>query len=111
MPDDKNFENDQEMDFGPDYVTLTDENGEEETFELVDTMDHNGCTYVALLTTADDPEKYLNSDGSLVLLKITEEEGEEILVGIEDDDEYEMVSDLFMSRLADLYEFDEDDEE
>ncbi len=100
----------EEEDFGPDYVTLTNDDGYEETFELVDTMDVQDQTYVALLTASDDPEKYLESDASLIILKVTEENGEEFLDEIEDDDEYEMVSDLFTARLADLYEFGDDGE-
>jgi uncharacterized protein YrzB (UPF0473 family) len=100
----------EEEDFGPDYVTLTNDDGYEETFELVDTMDVQDQTYVALLTASDDPEKYLESDASLIILKVTEENGEEFLDEIEDDDEYEMVSDLFTARLAGLYEFGDDGE-
>ena len=111
MDIEKNTENTEEMDFGPDYVTLTNEEGYEETFELVDTLDLEGGTYAALLTTPDDPEKYLNSDGQLIFLKLSEEDGETYWDDIEDDDEYEMVADLFTSRLADLYEIGDDEEE
>ncbi len=111
MDIEKNTENTEEMDFGPDYVTLTNEEGYEETFELVDTLDLEGATYAALLTTPDDPEKYLNSDGQLIFLKLSEEDGETYWDDIEDDDEYEMVADLFTSRLADLYEIGDDEEE
>ena len=38
MDKDRNA-NSEEMDFGPDYVTLTNEEGYEEQFELVDTVD------------------------------------------------------------------------
>lgn len=107
---DERKNNSEEMDFGPDYVTLSNEEGYEEQFELVDTMDVEGSTYVALLTASQDPEEYLNSDGQLVILKVTVENGEEFLDDIKDDDEYEMVADLFTSRLADLYEIGDDDE-
>ena len=99
-----------DMDFGPDYVTLTNEEGYEEQFELVDTVDVEGSTYVALLTASEDPEEYLNSDGSLIILKVNNENGEEFLDDIQDDDEYEMIADLFTSRLADLYEIGDDEE-
>ncbi|MBR0343235.1 MAG: DUF1292 domain-containing protein [Oscillospiraceae bacterium] len=109
MDKDRNA-NSEEMDFGPDYVTLTNEEGYEEQFELVDTVDVQGSTYVALLTASEDPEEYLNSDGSLIILKVTNEDGEEFLDDIQDDDEYEMIADLFTSRLADLYEIGDDEE-
>ncbi|MBQ8995518.1 MAG: DUF1292 domain-containing protein [Oscillospiraceae bacterium] len=111
MDIEKNTENTEEYDYKPDYVTLTNDEGFEERFELVDTMEVQGNTYVALLTVPDDPEEYLNSDGSLIIMKITYEDGEEYLDDIEDDDEYEMIADLFTSRLADLYEIGDDEDE
>lgn len=110
MAKDKNTSS-EEMDFGPDYVTLTNDDGYEETFELVDQIDAEGKTYVALLTASEDPEEYLNSDGRLIIMRIVEENGEEMLYTVDDDDEYDMISDLFVSRLADLYEIGDDDEE
>ena len=34
--------------FGPDFITVTDEDGNEFELELVDTMEHNGVTYFAM---------------------------------------------------------------
>ena len=97
--------------FGDNYITLTDEDGTESEFRVLDTLDmENGTSYVALEPTPDDPVAYLNSDGSLVILKTIEENGEEILATIEDDDEYDEIADIFMSRLSDLYDFDPEDE-
>ena len=33
--------------FGPDFITVTDEDGNEFELELVDTLEHNGITYHA----------------------------------------------------------------
>ena len=41
---------------------------------------------------------------------MTNEDGEEFLDDIQDDDEYEMIADLFTSRLADLYEIGDDED-
>ena len=46
-----------------------------------------------------------------MFMKIIEEDGEEILSLIEDDDEFDLISEVFMDRLADLYEFGTEDEE
>ena len=96
--------------FGDNYITLTDEDGVETEFRIVDSIDLEEGSYVALETTPDDPVAYLNSDGSLVILKVVEEDGEDILVTIDDDDEYDEIADIFMSRLSDLYDFDTDDD-
>ena len=104
--------------FGPDYLTLTDEEGKDHTFELVDTIVYTEQTgallgsYVALLAAPEDPAEYLNSDGNLVIMKCVEEDGEDsYLTLIEDDEEFEQISDVFLDRLSDLYEFDEGEEE
>ena len=106
-----NLPEEEETDSMADIVVLTDEEGVEHTFELVDTLDLDDNEYVALVTTLDDTNDILEDDGNLVIMKIvSEENGEEILEIIEDDDEFEKVSDIFMERLSDLYEFDGDEE-
>ena len=101
-----------ELEITADIITLTDEEGVDHEFELLDTMDlENGERYVALLAVPETPEQILEFDGDLVVMKIIVEEGEEILSLIEDDDEFDFVSEKFMDRLADLYEFGTEDVE
>ena len=109
--DNNNFDEDEGLEFAADLVTLTDEEGEEHTFELVDTLERDGQNYVALITVSDDPEEALQDDGNLIVMKIIEEDGEEVLELIEDDEEFDTVSDIFMERLSDLYEFEDGEEE
>ncbi|MEA4912153.1 MAG: DUF1292 domain-containing protein [Oscillospiraceae bacterium] len=104
---------DEAGEYDVDLITLTDEDGVEHTFELADTLEHNGNDYVALITAIEDgAEAYLEDDGDLVIMKIvSEDNGEEILEIIEDDDEFDEISDIFMSRLSDMYEFEEGDKD
>ncbi len=116
MDNDKEFNpQEPETDFSADLITLTDEDGVNHEFELVDTLEHKGNSYVALIASyADDPAKALEGDGDLVIMKVVSEESEdEILEIIEDDDEFDEISDIFLNRLGDLFDFDsdEDDEE
>ena len=104
------FEDDA-MEFSADIVTLTDEEGEEHTFELVDTLEKDGISYVALVSYADDPDELLQDDGNLVIMKVVEEDDEEILEILEDDDEFEVISEMFMDRLSDLYDFEESEDD
>jgi uncharacterized protein YrzB (UPF0473 family) len=97
------------MEYGPDLLTLVDEDGEEHEFEVIDTLDKDGETYYALLPTLDD-SNIAEDDGELVILKVVEEDGEEFLEAVEDDDEFEDISEIFMDRLDDIYEFEEEDE-
>lgn len=107
-------ENEEFMDYDTDIVSLVDEDGVEREFELVDTLDlDDGTSYVALLTTpGDDPAAYLQSDGRLIIMKyVKDENGEDALMEIAEDDEYDDIATIFMNRLSDLYDFDDEDEE
>lgn len=111
MDNEKDLTPEEEADFISDIITLTDEDGIEHSFELVDTIERDGTLYVALITGADNPD-LLEGDGNLVIMKaVAEESGEEILELIEDDDEFETISEVFMERLGDLYEFEDLDED
>ena len=101
MPENK------EMDFGPDILSLVDEDGVEHEFEVIDTLDKDDNTYLALIPVVDE-NSINDTDGELVILKVIEEDGEEFLIAIEDDEEFDDVSDIFMDRLEDMYEFEEE---
>ncbi|MEG0750499.1 MAG: DUF1292 domain-containing protein [Oscillospiraceae bacterium] len=102
----------EEGEFLGDLIELTDEDGVKHSFELVDTLEHKGCTYVALVTAPESPEELIDGDGSLVIMKIVSEDGEdEILEMIEDEDEFDEISEMFMDRLSDVYDFEDEDDE
>lgn len=90
--------------------TLVDEEGVEQTFEMLDTMEVDGKQYFAMLPVYDDPQKQLEADGKLIVLTSEVVDGEEYLASIDDDEEYERVGNLFIERLNEIFE-DEDEEE
>lgn len=94
--------------YNPDILTLTDEDGKEYTFEVVDGIETDDSRYVALLPVYDSPEKLLEDSGELVILKVIGEGENEVLEDIEDDDEYDMIADAFINRLQDAFEIEED---
>lgn len=93
-------------DYGNDYITLVDENGIEREFEIVDSLVTENNEYFALIPT-ETPENVANDDGELFILKVVEDNGEEFLEPIEDDEEYEEISEIFIDRLEEYYDFDE----
>ncbi len=93
--------------YNPDLITLSDDNGKEYTFEVLDAIETDTARYLALLPTYDDPQKALDDSGELVIVKVGEENGEEYFYEIEDDDEYETIADAFVDRLEDFFEIDE----
>ena len=95
-------------DYNPDIVTLSDDDGKEYTFEVLDAIETDTGRYLAMLPVYDDPQDQLNDSGELVIVKVGEEEnGDEYYYEIEDDDEYERIANEFVSRLQDYYEIDE----
>ena len=86
--------------------TLTDEDGNENQFELIGSQEIDGDTYLALVPIDDE-----NGDDEYVILKVdTDDDGEEILVTIDDDDEFDRIADLFDDMLFGEIDYDGDDE-
>ncbi len=93
--------------YNPDIIGLTDDEGKEYSFEVLDRIETDEGKYVALLPVYDSPEELLDDSGELVILKVVEEDGEESFEDIADDDEYDMIADAFISRLQDAFEIEE----
>lgn len=94
--------------YNPDIVTLSDEEGHEFQFEVLDAVETDQGRYLALLPVYEKPEDMVEDSGELVVLKVFEEDGEEYYEEIEDDDEYETVADIFVDRLQDAFEIEEE---
>lgn len=91
--------------YGPDFITITDEEGNDLELELVDALEHGGNTYMAFFPAV--LEEGADEDGEdygLVILKSIEENGEELLSTLDTDEELDEVYKLFMERL-----FEDDD--
>lgn len=99
-----------EDEYGPDILTLVDDDGVEHEFEVVDTLNTEENEYFALVPT-EDADNVSDEDGELVILKVVEENDEEFLEPIEDEDEFNQISEIFMDRLEEYYDFADDEEE
>lgn len=92
--------------YGNDFITIEDEDGQEFTLEVLDTMDYNGKTYGAFLPAdmeEDDP------DYGIIILRIVEDEkGDELF---EDVDNEEELNDVFEHFMVLLYGDDDGDGE
>ena len=84
--------------FGSDFLTIADEDGNEYELEVLSTLEYNGCTYLAVIPAAESAEEL---ELGVTLLKSTEENGEAILTVIEDEVELEAVHDILMDSLYD----------
>lgn len=100
--------------FRPDLFTLTDENGKEQLFELLDTMVVDEVNYYALTPHYENPSDLLDDDDELVILKDDPNydglDPENIsLITIDNEEEFEHIGKLFLDRINAM--FDMEDEE
>lgn len=81
--------------------TLTDEEGNENQFELIGSHELDGITYLALVPIDN------NDDDEYVILKVEQDEdGEDMLVTIDDDDEFDRIADIFDDELFNEIDYD-----
>ena len=87
--------------FGPNFVTLTDDEGNDVELEYVDALEYNGTTYMAFFPVVeeDSEDEENEEEYGLVILKSQMENGEEFLVTIDDEEEIDKVYDLFMEQI------------
>lgn len=78
---------------GDEIFTLTDEEGNESDFALIGQKELDGVLYLALVPDGE------GESGEYVILKVVTEDGEEILVTIDDDDEFDRIADIFDNEL------------
>ena len=103
-----------EENFGPDFITLTDEDGNDFELELVDSLEHKGVTYYAMFPAVEEDEETgeprdVDADDEeygLVIMKAIQDNGEELLSTPDSDEELDEVYELFMERF-----FQDEDEE
>ena len=88
---------DDKENYGDDFITITDEEGNSYEVERVseEDIEYQGKVYRAFLPVGEDEDEIYE----LILFRIVEEDGEEILETIDDEDEMEAVYEIFMDRL------------
>lgn len=94
---------DEQKNYGDDFITITDEEGNSYELEKLseEDIEYQGRVYRAFLPVGENEDEIYE----MILFRIVEEDGEELLEVIEDDDEMERVYAKFMERL-----FDEDED-
>lgn len=87
-------------------IVLTDEEGNDTPFAVLDVIEFDGDSYVVLL-----PEEELSSDsqevGGIVILRVDVSENDAEyaeFVGVEDEDTLHRIIDIFEERNADVFD-------
>lgn len=91
--------------FEPDILSVTDEDGNEILFELLERYETEDDVYVAITEYRDDAEEIVEADFEVIILKVVNDEnGDEYLEEIQDEMEYEQISDILMAKVEEKYE-------
>ena len=90
-------------DYGADFISVTDEEGNEFELEHLGTLEHEGVTYMAFVPADMDED---DEDFGMIILQVVSENGEELLADVDDEALLSQVYDQFMEEL-----FAEEDEE
>lgn len=99
-----------EKDFQSEYYTLTDEEGNELQFEVIGAAELKGVKYYAMIPVDDQPEEE-DVYEYVILKEEKDENGEDMLVTIDDDDEFDDVADYFDDMLSDEADYDLNNDE
>ena len=89
--------------YGSDFMTIVDEDGEEYELEVLTSLEYEGSTYLAVIPAGLEEQ---DEAPEVSILKSVEEDGEPILCAIEDEQELKTVYNLIMDQL-----YSEEDEE
>ena len=82
-------------DYGSDFISITDEDGNDYELEVLAELEYEGSRYLALVPADAEDDAELE----VSILKAEEENGEEILATIEDDAELEAVYQALMDLI------------
>ena len=94
-----------EKDFETEYYTLTDEEGNELQVEVIASAEIEGTVYYAMIPVDDQPEE--EDVYEYVILKAEkDEDGEDLLVTIDDDEEFDSIADYFDDMLSEETDYD-----
>ena len=78
--------------YGPTFITVTDEDGREIVLEFVDALEYNGQQYQAFFPAETEGEDEDDPDNGLVILKVLHEDGEDLLSTLDSDEELDAVA-------------------
>ena len=90
--------------FEAEIYTLTDEDGVEKDYELIGTVELEDVKYFALVPVTEDEDAEV--DEYIVLRGEKDENGEDVLVSIDDDEEFDNVADYFDDLFSQEIDYD-----
>ena len=96
-----------EVSFESEYYVLTGEEGNEIEFEVIGKCEYKGVEYFAMIPTEEENKDNGESEEyEYVILKKIMEDGEEVLVTLDDDNEFDDVADIFDDMFSSEIDYD-----
>ena len=83
--------------YGSDYITISDDDGNEYELEVLNTLEYNGCSYLAVIPATSSLDDA--SAPQVIIIKSVEENGESILYTVDNEDELNAVNDLLIDSI------------
>ncbi len=94
--------------FTPELYTLVDEEGNEHTFEALDSVEYDDVVYFAMIPYFEDPQESLESDVELIIMKLENVDGEDCFAPLDNQEEFDKMFAIFVERIEAMFD-DEDD--
>lgn len=94
--------------FEADLITLLDDDNKEHTFQIIDSIEKDDNVYYALLPVFDDANDQLEDDGEYYIFQTIEEDGEELLVEVDDDALLDELAEIFEKHFEEIFNDDEE---
>ncbi len=92
-----------------DLITLTDDEGTEYEFEILDTVELDDKVYYALMPNFESDD--VENDGTYYIFEAFEEDGEPQLAEVEDEELLDKLADIFETRYSEMFEDEEEPQE
>lgn len=89
--------------YSPDLITLLDDDNREHNFEILDIIEENDTQYYALMPVYENSSDMLYGSGEYIILENTSENGEDILLEVEDRELKNRLSEIFEERFNDMF--------
>ena len=90
-------------DYSPDLITLLDDDNQERSFEILDIIEEDDRQYYALMPVYEDKAEMLNSSGEYIILESAEDNGEQLLLEVEDRELRERLSRIFEEHFDEMF--------
>lgn len=103
---DERIQNNSEEELDDGIITLTDENGKESKFEVLDLVEYDNEEYFVLLPVEEEES---NKPGEVLILKVedSDEDGDEFksYVSVDDEETLTKVFEIFKDKFKNEFDF------